>query len=768
MESQQLKALYIPPSIAEQVIKEAESMDLFRDLDFVSYAGAPFSTQVGNKLVQVTNLISLYGTTEALGVAQLVPPTEAWDYMEWNPNIKHEMQPCDDDAGTYELVLYSDPDNDSMSAISHNMPGVMQWRTKDLFKPHPTLPGLWKYDGRRDDIIVLSNGEKFNPVPFELSVQSHPSVSGALVVGVGRPRASLLLERAEHHGRDDDSLQKAALVDSIWPLVQDANKLVPGHGRLARSNILVVDKPFTRAGKGTIVRKLTTKALEPEINSLYVQNTAVEPCIRSNASDQPQTPNALVRSTLAAFFPLAHNMRHDDDLFSFGLDSLGTVELVNGIKAKLHGVSPAQELTWLGPTTVYRHPTIARLSEAIEQFLNTGMPPAAEAKNQRNNNVERLCKKYTAGLPRVAWVSESLLTVAITGSTGSLGTALTACLLRVPGVKRVLCLNRDPDAAARQMKSLVKLGVTNVETVKLNFMTIQLEQPNLGLRQEDLANLLQNADILIHNAWRLDFNLSLESFEIPYIRSVRSVIDLSIASHKRMRLFFVSSISSVMRSGQFISETTPLTGSQALELGYAESKCVAEMLLADANRIAQVPAGILRLGQLAGSTNPTDPVWPTHEWLYPVMKASQETGLIPTTHFQINWIPINLAADAIAEIVTSASVSDLGTVQVYNLVNPKPIPWDVLVAEMQSCFGPESRLVPLQDWIDAVSSHTQADYGNNSLLPAALKFMREMHTVFQHLVFATDKARAASLMMENMEGISRHLIARWIAQWGFS
>ena len=43
----------------------------------------------------------------------------------------------------------------------------------DLAIPHPTRPGLWKIVGRADEQIVLSNGEKTNPVPlgsFELPV----------------------------------------------------------------------------------------------------------------------------------------------------------------------------------------------------------------------------------------------------------------------------------------------------------------------------------------------------------------------------------------------------------------------------------------------------------------------------------------------------------------------------------------------------------------------------------------------------------------------
>ena len=40
------------------------------------------------------------------------------------------------------------------------------YATSDLVAPHPTQPGLWKIVGRADEQIILSNGEKTNPVPL--------------------------------------------------------------------------------------------------------------------------------------------------------------------------------------------------------------------------------------------------------------------------------------------------------------------------------------------------------------------------------------------------------------------------------------------------------------------------------------------------------------------------------------------------------------------------------------------------------------------------
>ena len=77
-------------------------------------------------------------------------------------------------------------------------------------------------------------------------MQEHPLLAGALVIGQGRVGASLLIEAKQPVQGDE----RTFLVDRIWPFVEEANSLVPGHGRISRSNIVIADRPFTRAGKG--------------------------------------------------------------------------------------------------------------------------------------------------------------------------------------------------------------------------------------------------------------------------------------------------------------------------------------------------------------------------------------------------------------------------------------------------------------------------------------------------------------------------------------
>ena len=119
------------------------------------------------------------------------------------------------------MVHFLDDSTRAHSPLIHNLPGVREWRTKDLFRRHPTQESLWQFAGRVDDIIVLSNGYKFNPVTAESVIQDHPLVSGALIIGLGRAQAALLIELKA------DQPHAPGVVDMIWPVIEKANSGLP-------------------------------------------------------------------------------------------------------------------------------------------------------------------------------------------------------------------------------------------------------------------------------------------------------------------------------------------------------------------------------------------------------------------------------------------------------------------------------------------------------------------------------------------------------------
>lgn len=145
--------------------------------------------------------------------------------MEWDPVIKLEMQATEEAPGAYKMVLFADHDTESMSALNHNIPSLSKWRTNYLFKrrPDPRKAQLWSYYGREDDIIVLSNSEKFNPVAIESIIQDHSLVADALIVGQGKRQVALVLKLR------DVTTSREALLNRVWSQLKKASAIAPAH-----------------------------------------------------------------------------------------------------------------------------------------------------------------------------------------------------------------------------------------------------------------------------------------------------------------------------------------------------------------------------------------------------------------------------------------------------------------------------------------------------------------------------------------------------------
>ena len=71
-----------------------------------------------------------------------------------DPFSMNEMDPMGD--GTYEMVVHRDASRSWVSHLSQAYPDLEVWRTNDLFVQSPHDANLWRFAGRRDDVIVLT------------------------------------------------------------------------------------------------------------------------------------------------------------------------------------------------------------------------------------------------------------------------------------------------------------------------------------------------------------------------------------------------------------------------------------------------------------------------------------------------------------------------------------------------------------------------------------------------------------------------------------
>ena len=770
MRHQKPRALFLPPSIAEQMLQETNGLDLFRGLDVFCYAGGPLSQSAGDEISKVIIPCQFYGSTELGQVRQLIPKGEDWSYMEFHPMNKIELRAAEDDA--YELVVFVDKSTESSECLNYNLPDVREWHTKDLFRPHPTNHNLWKFHGRRDDIVVLSTGEKLNPVPMETIIQGSHLVAGALVLGQSRTQTALLIEPSPNC--NDTHL----LLEKVWPLVEIANTKVPGHGRVTRSMMLAAksEKPFVRAGKGTIVRRLTEEAYMDEIEYLYVSKgkiKPIEPILLEAKGFRLEDVTALVRSTIEKI-ARGSVIQDTDNLYIAGVDSLKTAEITDNLRSSLSAHRNSNQLDWISPETVYNNPSITELSIVILAFLNDGKKPSTK---DRAAEMSRVFEAFAERLLSTPLTTRSdqrcgSCIIGITGTTGQLGTCLLEECIKSPNVSYIYCLNRSPHAGVRWSEMCQKRGLDDhVSKEKVQFLTTNFGKPCLGLDGTVYTKFTNECDILIHNAWKVDFNQSLSSFE-ENIHGVVTLANWSAAILRSPRIAFISSISSAgpwsssYREGLNIPEAPISDFKAALDIGYGESKNISERLLDRAAAQSRTSSSVYRVGQIGGSIDSNGILWAKHDWVPAMLQSSRSMESIPADLPRVDWIPI----DAVAKIILELSLHDREHIpdlsKYYNIVNPHPVPWSAFLDIAKDQCGPRTKAVPLADWMGILSTSARTDVSALIETPAlkSFHFFQSMASRGTVAKYETTAARKASKTMAALEPVTHSIMQTWLNQ----
>jgi len=108
-----------------------------------------------------------------------------------------------------------------------------------------------------------------------------------VMFGPGHDQPGILIELKQEHGIDvEDQKQLSELRNRLWsvstarnflyvdlycrPVIEEANKVAPAFSRIFKEMILITsrDKPLPRAGKGTVLRKVSLQSYDSEIEAL--------------------------------------------------------------------------------------------------------------------------------------------------------------------------------------------------------------------------------------------------------------------------------------------------------------------------------------------------------------------------------------------------------------------------------------------------------------------------------------------------------------------
>lgn len=285
--------------------------------------------------------------------------------------------------------------------------------------------------------------------------------------------------------------------------------------------------------------------------------------------------------------------------------------------------------------------------------------------------------------------------------------------------------------------------------------------------------------MLIHSAWQVDFNLTVESFE-PQIRGVRNLLDFTAKSAYKAPLISISSISTALNwldqhPNSKVPEAVINDFDAPEQIGYGESKFVSEHIIERYAKAAGINAAIFRTGQIAGSLSGKG-VWNKQEWFPSLVTSSKHLSLLPETlggMEVVDWVPVDLLASVMIELtenIIRQSSKASGTTSVYNLVNPQATTWSDLCTPVQHLAGiPQT--VPLKEWVALLEGSSKKRSGAFIDANPAVKLLDFYRLMCQKDLPLEMQYEVKSLVRDsetaaNLEAVKSEWIQLWMSRWG--
>ncbi|EJP62122.1 NRPS-like enzyme [Beauveria bassiana ARSEF 2860] len=284
LEAARPEFLPAPPYNVGLIAQTPRGLACLQAAEYVTTGGARLPDELGKYLVEHgVNISTSLGSSEAtrnfatsMWRARGDPE---WDYVEIPPVLRPHilLDPVPGNAPLHEIVFLR-----SFPGLSHVEEGNV-FRTGDMMRPHEDpRRDTWKFVCREGDFTALSTSMKVLGVPFEERLRASPLVEEAVVVGVGRTVPGLLVvpatreeeeeeEEEEEDGDDEDDGER--FVERVWPLVEEANGVVPGHAEVSRDMVRVLPRTarLPRTDKGNVMRQRVYTEFASEIEGLYAE-----------------------------------------------------------------------------------------------------------------------------------------------------------------------------------------------------------------------------------------------------------------------------------------------------------------------------------------------------------------------------------------------------------------------------------------------------------------------------------------------------------------
>nr|WP_226002182.1 non-ribosomal peptide synthetase [Paenibacillus sp. BJ-4] len=448
--------------------------------------------------------------------------------------------------------------------------------------------------------------------------------------------------------------------------------------------------PLTSNGKVDRAALPTPGRNRPELENSYVKpRTALERRIAELWSNVLGIPKVGVT----------------DNFFELGGHSLLATQLIFKLHDELNIEVPLRVL--------FETPTVEWMTKAFEAIQNGEKELSFSQLNLWND-----CK-LPFGIRNPDSVSKEhrpVQNILLTGATGFLGAFLLRQLLRNTSAN-IFCLVRgrtEEEAAQRLQSNLAKYGLLEESASKrIKVFAGDLGLKRFGLSEAAFDRLAEEMDALYHNGSMVHFIAPYVEHKAANVLGTQEMIRLAnIGRFKTLHYISTTHVFSDqdIQNG-VLSEMDIPEHPEDLKLGYTQSKWVAERIVMEAARCG-LPTLIYRPGRIWGDSHMGH--CQTNDFMWLIIKASIELGLIPNMEAEMEIIPVDFAAEAIIYL----SGTQIPDGRVYHLLNPTRTTWDEVIETLVN-YGYDLKKVPYEIWYEQIhqTASCSSSQATNAILP---------------------------------------------------
>ncbi|KAF2135592.1 uncharacterized protein K452DRAFT_281299 [Aplosporella prunicola CBS 121167] len=748
------QSLMSVPSILEEIcqLPEDQGIDVLKTLDFVLCGGGALKEAVGDKFADAgVRILNAFGTTETGPLTLIFVPDAPynWQYFRFRSDLDIKMVPVSEDATppTYHLTVQPFGWDDV-------------FEVQDAMVPDPNHPSTdFKAVGRSDALIVLATGEKVLPSNLESAVCECKDVKGALAFGDRQLQIGIIVEPTPAALSEDPEHCKSR----IWSHIENINSRLDHHARIVSQDLIILaDTPLPRSDKGAIRRTEALKLFEQQISDVVnnLDESALEiPTQPLDLENAEQSLKDLIQSKLNwKLSPEEWGIYQD--FFELGMDSLKAMHLRRLILAN------STRIPWLKSLVtrnfIYEHPSVNKIAVALRR-RSDGSSEVLDMPTR----VEQLVQKYSL------WAAP--IVVLLTGCTGSLGSHLVAHLAQLPEVSEVICLDRpgpkSPKDRLKEALEAKEVVLPHSSWSKIRALHGHLAEPFLGLGENEYSYLLGNVTHVVHSAWPMDFKRTLISFE-PQFVALKNLLQIARDARpnggsSKTRFLFVSSISAVgeystVHGDRIVPELPVGIESCAGGLGYGHAKLVCEKIVQQSQIFnSDIEAVSLRFGQISGCSKTG--YWNEKEHFPALLKSSQKIGALPIIGGTFSWIPVDHAANVIADIMLSKSPIN----GIYHVENPVRQSWqDTLAILAAHVTAKPLELVPYTQWLERLSKVPINEVDSCPALKISEFFEEHFNRMSGgSVILDTSRSRDVSPTLKAADVLESDIIGRYVDYW---